>query len=237
MVAPGRSRRSYLIAGPQPWWRLSSDSWFEPRFNAWVSPFEQSAGDTVARVDMRVSSRRAASTGPDISNTDADWTGSGGPDRRNLYFTQAVSDSVDELAPEPIGFVSQFGNASLHLPITRNEGTTGKAGRSGWYVAFNQTRTDNNSPSWVAPKRLELLITNVPRASYVAFTSCWPRGAGDVLQTQPACAPRIPSSSSTLAAIMSQTYSASFRHPLYCAQVVPVVGMPECRPSSSGRQP
>lgn len=46
------------------------------------------------------------------------------------------------------------------------------AGSYGWYSVFNTT----SSTTYTAPKRLELILFNVPREKWVYWTSCWPAG-------------------------------------------------------------
>jgi hypothetical protein len=44
-------------------------------------------------------------------------------------------------------------------------------GSYGMYTVFNQSTTANH-----APKRLELIIFNIPRGKHIYWTSCWPTG-------------------------------------------------------------
>jgi hypothetical protein len=44
-------------------------------------------------------------------------------------------------------------------------------GNYGMYTVFNQSATVNH-----APKRLELIIFNIPRGKHIYWTSCWPSG-------------------------------------------------------------
>ncbi len=46
------------------------------------------------------------------------------------------------------------------------------AGGWGWYTVWNIT----NNGRFHAPKRLELIILNVPRNKWVYWASCWPAG-------------------------------------------------------------
>jgi hypothetical protein len=48
---------------------------------------------------------------------------------------------------------------------------TSPAGKYGWYTVWNMTAS-----SFHAPKRLELILFNVPRNKGVLWTSCWPAG-------------------------------------------------------------
>jgi len=45
-------------------------------------------------------------------------------------------------------------------------------GPSGWYAVWNTT----DSLSYTAPKRLELIVFNIPRTKAVLWASCWPNG-------------------------------------------------------------
>lgn len=49
-------------------------------------------------------------------------------------------------------------------------------GPYGWYTVWNTTSTT----SYTAPKRLELVLFNVPRQKWVYWTSCWPAGRHNV---------------------------------------------------------
>ena len=53
------------------------------------------------------------------------------------------------------------------------------AGPYGWYAVWNTSAT-----GYVAPKRLELILFNVPRQKWVYWTSCWPAGG---LRCTPRC--------------------------------------------------
>ena len=46
------------------------------------------------------------------------------------------------------------------------------AGPYGWYTVWNTTSPNN----YTAPKRIELIVMNVPREKWVYWSSCWPPG-------------------------------------------------------------
>ncbi len=106
-VAPDKRPGPYLISSHPDWWNLNRTSWKEPKFgNAWVSPMP--SNEVVARIDMRV--RNAAGD----------------------QFTLGAFDGADHGKHRPvtrIGFVSQFGNISLQVPLSDIEGTTGMTGK------------------------------------------------------------------------------------------------------------
>jgi hypothetical protein len=102
-VKPNKPAQPYLIGSQPDWWRLDdAASWREPRFGGpWVSPMP--AGEAAARVEMRV-----ANNGQQYTVGAFDW-----------------QDATR------IGYVSQFGDGSKRVVMTRTEGTTGMTGARG----------------------------------------------------------------------------------------------------------
>lgn len=65
------------------------------------------------------------------------------------------------------------------------------AGQYGWYAVWN-----SSSPTaYTAPKRLELILFNVPRQKWVYWTSCWPAGELSQCHFNTACVLAVPYSS------------------------------------------
>lgn len=142
-VQPAKPLGAYLIGSQPDWWKLDASSWQEPRFgNPWVSPMP--ADEVAARLEMRVQS-------------------AGGS-----RFTVGAFDGQDITR---IGYVSQYGDVTKSVIMTKTEGTTGMTGKYGWYAVWNAT-----SSGFHAPKRLELVVFNVPRSKWVYWSSCWPAG-------------------------------------------------------------
>ncbi len=100
-VQPNKEPGPYLITSFPDWWKLDdTTSWWEPRFGGvWVSPMP--SADVVARIEMRVQNSAAS------------------------RFTVGAFDGENLT---PIGYVSQFGNVSKQVTMTKTEGTTGMTG-------------------------------------------------------------------------------------------------------------
>lgn len=63
---------------------------------------------------------------------------------------------------------------TIVLPCLPNAAMLLESGNNnGWYVVYNMTED-----GYHAPKRLELVIFNVPRTKHVPMVSCWPAGRG-----------------------------------------------------------
>ena len=105
-VAPSKPAGPYLITSYPDWWRLDdAASWKEPRFAIgysgapWVTPMP--AGEAAARIEMRVQ------------------------DASNNRYTVGSFDGQDITR---IGYVSQFGDATKQVVMTKTEGTVGLTG-------------------------------------------------------------------------------------------------------------
>jgi hypothetical protein len=108
-LQPTRPAGPYLISSYPDWWRLdNAASYREPRFAIgytgapWISPMP--ANEMAARIEMRV-------------------LDSGGTNR----FTIPWTDGED---PTSIGYVTQFGDMSKRVVMTRTEGVLGMTGKT-----------------------------------------------------------------------------------------------------------
>lgn len=104
-VAPSRPAGPYLIGSTSPWWRLGAGAWQEPAFNgAWVSPLPAlpaAGGEAPARLEMRVQAAGGA------------------------RYTMSAAEG-EQLAT--MGWVSQWGDVTRAVPLSRTEGTVGMTG-------------------------------------------------------------------------------------------------------------
>ena len=107
-LQPTRAAGPYLISSYPDWWRLDNvASWREPRFAIgytgapWISPMP--AGEMAARIEMRV------------------LNGAG-----TNRFTIAWNDGEDTTN---IGYVTQYGDLSKRVVMTKTEGVLGMTGR------------------------------------------------------------------------------------------------------------
>lgn len=148
-VAPSKPVGPYLITSYPDWWKLDdTNSWQEPRFGGEYGPVWVSPMPA-NEVAARIEMRVGTTGG--------------------AQYTVGAFDGEDV---NRIGYVSQFGNINKQIVMTKTEGITGMTGPYGWYTVWNTT----SATSYTAPKRLELILFNVPREKWVYWTSCWPSG-------------------------------------------------------------
>jgi len=78
-------------------------------------------------------------------------------------FTAPLEDGQDNRVT--IGYTSLFSSVDKKQIMTKSEGTTGVTGNLGWYTVF---QPKPSSGGYHAPKRLRLIVTQLPRERWVS---------------------------------------------------------------------
>ena len=127
---------SQIVGSWPPYWQLSGSTCI---FNeAWQAhSCSKMANEDIARLDVRI----PGYTVPRDS---------------------AVPPTPDNYA----GYLSQFGDYSKRMTITKNEGITGVTGNTGWYLRFNQG----------APTTTEVWLSQLPIQKYIILAMPYPSG-------------------------------------------------------------
>ena len=81
-------------------------------------------------------------------------------------YTVPRNSAVPPTPENYAGYLSQFGDSSKKMTITKNEGITGVTGNTGWYLRYHQG----------APTTTEVWISQLPIQKYVILAMPYPSG-------------------------------------------------------------
>ena len=127
---------SQIVGSWPPYWDLSGSTCIFN--NAWQAhSCSKQANEDIARLDVRI---------PGYT----------------VPRDQAVAPTPENYA----GYLSQFGDSTKRMIITKNEGVTGVTGNTGWYLRFDQG----------APTTAEVWVTQLPTQKHVILAMPYPAG-------------------------------------------------------------